>query len=58
MGWRRSIYYQKGEDTKWLILAANSVVTKEFINENSVIAGNPAKEVKRNIYWSAGKNDH
>jgi acetyltransferase-like isoleucine patch superfamily enzyme len=34
------------------ILAANSVVTKEFINSNTIIGGNPAKEIKNEVYWN------
>ena len=33
----------------------NSIVTKSFNEENCVIAGNPAKIVKRNIEWSSCK---
>ena len=33
------------------IVGANSVVTKEFNQENVLIAGNPAKIVKENIFW-------
>lgn len=33
------------------IVAQGSIVTKKFDKENSVIAGNPAKIVKENIYW-------
>ena len=33
------------------IIGAGSVVTKSFDEENCVIAGNPAKIVKRNINW-------
>ncbi|MBR1618216.1 acyltransferase [bacterium] len=33
------------------IIAAGSVVVKSFEQENSIIAGNPAKIVKRNINW-------
>lgn len=34
------------------IVGLGSVVTKEFEEENSIIAGNPARIVKRNINWS------
>ena len=34
------------------IVAQNSVVTKKFDEKNSVIAGNPARTVKRDINWS------
>lgn len=33
------------------ILAVNSVVTKRFEETNCVIAGNPAKVVKKNVQW-------
>lgn len=33
------------------IVATSSVVTKSFLEENSIIAGNPAIIVKRNIDW-------
>lgn len=33
------------------IIGAGSVVTKTFKEKNAVIAGNPAKVVKRNIRW-------
>lgn len=33
------------------IVAQNSIVTKQFTNENCVLAGNPAKVVKENINW-------
>lgn len=37
------------------IVGMNSIVTKSFNEENCVIAGNPAKIVKRNIEWSSCK---
>ena len=33
------------------IIAANSVVTSSFIEENILIAGNPAKIIKRDVDW-------
>ena len=33
------------------IVAANSLVNKEFQEKNIIIAGNPAKIIKKNIYW-------
>ena len=33
------------------ILGANSVVTRRFEETNCVIAGNPAKVVKKNVQW-------
>ncbi|TFZ52104.1 acyltransferase [Serratia proteamaculans] len=33
------------------VVAANSVVSGEFLEEKCLIAGNPAKIVKRNISW-------
>lgn len=35
------------------IVGAHSVVTKRFEDENAVIAGNPAKVVKRGVQWVA-----
>lgn len=34
------------------VIGAMSVVTKRFIDEDIAIAGNPAKIIKRNIYWA------
>lgn len=34
------------------VVAANTVVNKEFTEENCLLAGNPAKVVKRNVSWS------
>ena len=34
------------------IVAQGSIVTKKFDKENCVIAGNPAKIVKEDIYWA------
>lgn len=34
------------------IIGANSVVTRSFIEENCIIAGNPAKIIKTDINWS------
>lgn len=34
------------------VVAANTVVNKEFTEENCLLAGNPAKVVKRNVNWS------
>lgn len=36
---------------KGCVVAANSVVTNSFEEENLLIAGNPAKVVKKNIQW-------
>lgn len=33
------------------IIAANAVVTKPFLEENVIIAGNPARIVKNGINW-------
>lgn len=38
------------------IVAASSVVTKKFLEEGSVIAGNPAKIVKSNVKWMRNKS--
>ena len=35
-----------------LVVALNSVVTRQYGEENIVVAGNPAKIVKYGIYWS------
>jgi acetyltransferase-like isoleucine patch superfamily enzyme len=34
------------------VVASNSVVKDVFVDENTLIAGNPAKVIKRNIVWS------
>lgn len=34
------------------VVAANSVICSHFTEENSLIAGNPAKVIKKNISWS------
>lgn len=34
-----------------IIFGINAVVTKRFDEENTIIAGNPAKLVKRNVKW-------
>ena len=33
------------------VVGANSVVTKKFNEPNIIIAGNPAKIIRRNILW-------
>lgn len=33
------------------IVASNSLVTREFTEENVIIAGNPAQIIKRNVSW-------
>lgn len=33
------------------ILAANAVITKQFEERGSILAGNPAKQVKTGIHW-------
>ncbi|MDO4690979.1 MAG: acyltransferase [Fusobacterium sp.] len=33
------------------IIAAGSIVSKN-VNSNTIVAGNPAKEIKNNIYWT------
>ena len=35
------------------IIGTQAVVTKRFSEQNSVVAGNPAKIVKRSIKWKA-----
>jgi acetyltransferase-like isoleucine patch superfamily enzyme len=39
------------------ILAVNSVVTERFEETNCVIAGNPAKVVKKNVQWIRNDSD-
>jgi len=34
------------------VVAANSLVTKSFLEENVLIAGNPAKIIKENVNWT------
>ena len=34
------------------VVGTGSVITKEFMRENSIIVGNPAKVVKDNIIWN------
>lgn len=42
----------KGTKTAYnTIIGAGSILTKEYIEENTIIAGNPAKVVRRNITW-------
>lgn len=38
---------------KGCIVGMGSVVTKKFNNTNCIIAGNPAKIIKENIYWKS-----
>lgn len=38
------------------IVGIGSVVTKEFCEENTIIAGNPAKVIKRNVIWHSDLN--
>jgi acetyltransferase-like isoleucine patch superfamily enzyme len=51
-----------GYDTKILkgvtigknnIIGTDAVVTKSFTDENTIIAGNPAKIIKRNVQWTS-----
>jgi len=35
------------------VVAANSVVTKQFDEENALIAGNPARIIKRDVRWGS-----
>ena len=39
------------------IVGTGSVISKEFFDENTVIAGNPASVIKRNVKWE-GKNTY
>ena len=41
----------------WTVVGAKSVVTKLFSESNCVIAGNPAKIVKKNVIWD-GNSPH
>ena len=38
------------------MVGIGAVVTKEFFEENTIIAGNPAKIIKRNILWNPNLN--
>jgi acetyltransferase-like isoleucine patch superfamily enzyme len=38
------------------IVGTNAVVTKKFTEEDSIIAGNPARVCKRNIFWGKDIN--
>lgn len=40
------------------IIAQNSIVTKKFEKQSCVIAGNPARIVKENIYWHRERPEH
>ena len=33
------------------VVGYGSVVTRKFIEKNIIIAGNPARKVKENIFW-------
>ena len=37
------------------VVGASSVITKEFSDNNCIIAGNPAKVVKREIIWDGNR---
>ena len=39
------------------IVGSEAVITKQFSESNTAIAGNPAKIVKRNVIWTAENND-
>ncbi|WP_407725322.1 hypothetical protein [Ruminococcus sp. JL13D9] len=34
------------------IVGARSVVTKQFLRENTVVVGNPARVIKDNVRWT------
>lgn len=34
-----------------IIIGSNSTITGKFTRENSIVAGNPAKIIKENVYW-------
>ena len=44
--------------TKNVIIGANSIVTKNIEQENSLVVGNPAKVVKTNVDWDRRFNDY
>jgi len=46
-----SIFLKGAKVSDNSIVGANSVVNKKFVEENVIIAGNPAKIVKRGINW-------
>lgn len=35
----------------WTIAGTGSVISKKFTEQNTVLAGNPARVVKRNVFW-------
>lgn len=35
----------------WTIVGTGAVVSKKFTEQNTVLAGNPARVVKQNVYW-------
>lgn len=48
----RKVYIGKGVHLPYgSIVGANAVVTKPFLDNNTMIAGNPAVIKKRNVYW-------
>ncbi|MCS2609143.1 acyltransferase [Halomonas dongshanensis] len=48
---RRSTLIGKFSVNAGAIVAAGSIVTRE-VDENSIVAGNPAKKIKSNVSWS------
>lgn len=49
-------FMKSAKVSKGSIVGAKSVVTRKFLEENILIAGNPADIKKRNIVWVAGEN--
>lgn len=47
----RNTFLKGTNISKNSIVASNSVINKEFLEENILIAGNPAKIVKKNVKW-------
>lgn len=39
------------EIADWCIVGAGTLITKKYYNSNTIIVGNPAKEVKSNVEW-------
>lgn len=50
----RTIILKGAELPNNTIVGANSLINKKFTEENTLIAGSPAKVIKKNVYWSTG----
>lgn len=44
--------YKGSQIADGCVIAANSVVRGQFLQKNTLIAGNPAKVIKENIHWA------